>query len=347
MLHKVGINGVAELLDPGPLLLGVGLRHARRFVDARDAHFVQQLRLAFVHRAANRCRGARLRRAAQRDVTFAREQSARRIKSDPARAGQIHFAPRVQVREIHLGAARPVERFQIRLELDEVAADEARRQTEVPQQLHEQPPRVTARTAEIRERRLRRLHAWLEPDEILDVVLEPLVDRDEKINRAQFLRADFGCGLFAFCSGSFHRDVPAFRVDIRAMQPARRGHMRERLGMPENVALQRGEIRSELRRQRAWLKKRREILLRHCVVGERKIARRLLDEKVERVQHRHLGDELHIHAEFLHLVWEHEPRVPIRKGILLPVDEVLAARDLLRVAQNFVLECGAGRSRTT
>ena len=52
----------------------------------------------------------------------------RRIEADPARAGQIHFAPGVQIGEVLVRAARAVERFQVGLELDEVAADEPRRE---------------------------------------------------------------------------------------------------------------------------------------------------------------------------------------------------------------------------
>ena len=59
--------------------------------------------------------------------------------------------------------------------------------------------------------------------------------------------------------------------------------------------------------------------------------------------HRHLRDEFHFHRELLHLVRKNEARVPVRKRVLLPVDERLSADDLLRIAQDFR---PAMRSRT-
>src|ERR1041385_1065833 len=88
-----------------------------------------ELRLALVHGASNR-RGTRwLRRATERDVAFTGEQARRRIETNPTRAGQIDFAPRVQVCEIEFSATRPVERFHVRRELNEVAGNKTRRET--------------------------------------------------------------------------------------------------------------------------------------------------------------------------------------------------------------------------
>ena len=123
----------------------------------------------------------------------------RRIEADPARAGQIDLAPGVQVGEILVRAARAVERFHVGLELDQVAADEARREPEMAQQLAEQPRRIAARTAAVRQRLLRRLHAGFHADEILDVLREPLVDADEEIDRA---RARVFVGSVGSCPAS-------------------------------------------------------------------------------------------------------------------------------------------------
>src|SRR6185503_12932537 len=77
-------------------------------------------------------------------------------------------------------------------------------------------------------------------------------------------------------------------------------------------------------------------------VSERIKGRRILQEEIERIMNGHLGNEFDLDAEFAHFVWKDEARIPVREWILLPVDEVLPARDFLRVAENF---CPAVRSR--
>ena len=77
--------------------------------------------------------------AGERDVALAGEQAGGRVEADPAGAGQVDLGPGVQVGEVGLRPRRAVERLHVGLELDQVARDEARRQAEVPQQLHQQP----------------------------------------------------------------------------------------------------------------------------------------------------------------------------------------------------------------
>jgi hypothetical protein len=89
----------------------------------------------------------------------------------------------VQVGEIGLGSRRSVERFHVGLELDEIPGDEARRDAEVAQQLHQQPARVAAGTARGSERFLRRLDAGLHADEVLDVLRQAHVQRHQEIHR--------------------------------------------------------------------------------------------------------------------------------------------------------------------
>ena len=99
----------------------------------------------FLERARDRRGADGMRRARERDVAFAGEQARGRIEADPAGAGQIDLGPRVQVREVALGARRAVERLHVGDELDQVARHEAARQTQVPQDVDEQPARVAAR----------------------------------------------------------------------------------------------------------------------------------------------------------------------------------------------------------
>ena len=53
-------------------------------------------------------------------MTFSGEQARGGVQSDPAGAGDIGFAPGVQVGEIGAGSGRAVERFFIGGELDQI-----------------------------------------------------------------------------------------------------------------------------------------------------------------------------------------------------------------------------------
>ena len=123
-------------------------------------------------------------------MALAREEAGGRIEADPSRPGQVDLDPRVQIGEVLLGSGRPGERLDVRHELDEIAGDEARRQAEVAQELHEEPGRVAARPAAEGERLLLRLHAGLVADHVGDVALDALVQLDQEVERGARLPAD-------------------------------------------------------------------------------------------------------------------------------------------------------------
>ena len=170
----------------------------------------------------------------------------------------------------------------------------------MPEQLAEQPRGIAARAAHFFQRFLRRLHAGFEADGVFDVLPEPLVDGDEKINRARLV-------LF----GNF--------------QPLLFGAP---FGFAQHIAADGGEIFCERRRQPAFALERREFVIQRRVVGERKFFRLRFEEKIERIQHRHLRDQIHLHAEFARGLVEDEPRGVIRLRVLHPVDEMFFRRDL-------------------
>ena len=96
----------------------------------------------------------------------------------------------MQVGEVDRGAGRPVERHQIRLQLDQVARHEARRDAEVPQRLHQQPARIPARALSGGERLLRRHHAGLHADDVADLALHLRVERDDEVHRVRMRAVD-------------------------------------------------------------------------------------------------------------------------------------------------------------
>ena len=86
-----------------------------------------------------------------------------------------------------------------------------------------------------------------------------------------------------------------------------------------------------------------EVAFLRALVTERKSLRVRLEEEVERVEHRHLGDQVHLDAELVGLLREDEPREVVRFRVLLPVDEVLGGQHLERIRQ----DAGAAMRRGT
>ena len=143
MRPELGVDEAAERVDLAPLLVGVGLGDARRLVDPAHAHLVAERHLALVDFAGHRRRALWIGRGRERNVAFAGHEPGRRVEADPAGARQVDLGPRVQVGEVDVGAARSVERLDVGLELDEVPRDEPRRETEMAQDLHEEPRAVS------------------------------------------------------------------------------------------------------------------------------------------------------------------------------------------------------------
>ena len=90
----------------------------------------------------------------------------------------------------------------------------------------------------------------------------------------------------------------------------------------------------KLRREPAFALERREFVIERRVVGEGKFLRVRFEEKIKRIEHRHLRDQIHFDAKFLRRLFKDEPRGVVGLRILLPVDEMFFRHDLQRIAQN-------------
>ncbi len=181
---EIAIDALAQRRQTRPFLFGIRQRDARRLAQPAHRHGVVQHRLGALQRPRDRRRALRLGRAGERDVALAGEQPGGRVEAHPARARQIGLAPSVQIGEIGGRAGGTVERLLVGDELDEIARGEARGDAEMAQQLHQQPGGIAARALGARQRLLRRLHAWLEPDDIADLALQPAVQLDQEIDAA-------------------------------------------------------------------------------------------------------------------------------------------------------------------
>ena len=63
------------------------------------------------------------------------------------------------------------------------------------------------------------------------------------------------------------------------------------------------------------------------VINERMFFGVVLNEKIKRVDHRHVGDEIDVDCEVRDLFVEDDPGQKVPVWILLPVDEMLSRAD--------------------
>ncbi|MNH95825.1 hypothetical protein D3C73_484780 [compost metagenome] len=266
------------------------------FGDAGDVHSEVERGVRFTEVAAGNRRGVTvMRRCGQRNMAFAGEKTGGRIEADPARAGQIDFAPGVKVGEIHLGAGGAVEGFQVRGELNEIAGDETCGEAEIAQDLDEQPARVAAGAECCRQRFLRRLDAGFHADDVTDGLLQARIDADDHVDRWLVRR---------------HVEM------LQIFDQGRAGRLGDHVD--------------------------REVLDQVFRIFERPSGGLFLDEKIEGVVDRHVGDKIDLDLEFRYRVRENEPREIVAVGILLQVYKMVFRRDLQRMRQHFRARMGGG-----
>ena len=71
-----------------------------------------------------------------------------------------------------------------------------------------------------------------------------------------------------------------------------------------------------------------------CLVLEWEVLRIVVEPEVERVQHRHLGDQVNRDLQLPRGFIEHQPSKIVGLRVLLPVDEMLSRLDPQRVRQD-------------
>ena len=74
-----------------------------------------------------------------------------------------------------------------------------------------------------------------------------------------------------------------------------------------------------------------EIVLESLIILERDRLSVIFNEEIERVDNRHLGDQIDLDFELTHLLREDNARLPIAVRVLLPIDEVVFRLNLERV----------------
>ena len=258
---------------------------------------MMQLGFAFPDASGHGGRGSGLGRAAQGDVPLAGQQARGRIETDPPRPWQIDLAPGVEIGEVHLGPARSIQRLLVGRQLDEVPAHETGGHPHRAEELDQQPGRIAAGTAAQGQRLLGRLDSGLEPDQVPDGPLQVLVQPHDEIdgpNRA---------------SGAAAPGASPTGLQI--------GHQRVEAGAGCGTDEEGFQV----------LGQRRPIF-------EGVVDGRVLEEEVEGVVDGHLRDQLDLDLELAHRFREHDAGIPVREGVLLPMQEMLATGDPLGIAED-------------
>ena len=84
----------------------------------------------------------------------------------------------------------------------------------------------------------------------------------------------------------------------------------------------------------ARFQKRRQVLFQRVVVGERIMGGARFEKEIKGIVDGHFDNQFHLDAQFGHFIREHEAGVPVGERVLLPIDEMPAAGDFLRITQD-------------
>ncbi len=155
---------------------------------------------------------------------------------------------------------------------------------QLAQHSNQEPARIAARALTEFQCLFRRLHAWLETNDVFDRLVDGAIHVDQKVDRAPLGAIDL-----------LHQLVELWT----------RRHL--------------GEVRLEL-------------VLQHLLVGERRLFRARLQEKIERVIRLEISDQIDRDAEVLGLLREDDARQVVALWVLLPIDEMVGRLNVERVA---------------
>ena len=208
---KGRIHLFSDRVQRMPGFLRKRLGDARMLRNARDRHIEGEIDL----RGADRGKAARnrssipvMRACGQRDMALARQKPGCGVKANPARSRKIDLDPGMQVGEIMVRSRRPVEGDEIGFELNEIAGDETRGKTQMPEDFDQQPGGIPAGAARFLEGFLRFLDAGFHADQVFGLVCDPAVQVDDEINGVA------RCAVNRFQEGAYaRRRADRFAID--------------------------------------------------------------------------------------------------------------------------------------
>ena len=96
----------------------------------------------------------------------------------------------MQVGEIVRGAHWAIQRLHVRLQLDQISGNEARRKAQVAQDLQQQESGIAARSGALAQRLFGGLDARLQPDDVGNLALQPGVQIHQEEHRTAAAEVD-------------------------------------------------------------------------------------------------------------------------------------------------------------
>ena len=132
--------------------------------------------------------------------------------------------------------------------------------------------------------------------------------------------------------GRLHPGLHADQVADVVLQPLVQAH--QKIDGSHRLARHLAQPLLDPGRDRQARQVRGEFVALGRVVAERETLGVRLEEEVEGVENRHLGDEVDFDRELGDALREHRPGEPVRLRILLPVEKVLGRSDAHRIRQH-------------
>ena len=162
---------VAQGNHIGPLAIAIRFGYAGVFVDA--FHLVAEMegRMTRFHTSGDGRSASRIGRTGQGNMACFGQQSRSRVQANPACTGNVNLRPGVQICKILGRTGRTVQGFLIGFELYQIPRHKTRRQTKMPQGLHQYPARIAARAQGFAQGFLTSLDASFHADAVVHLAV--------------------------------------------------------------------------------------------------------------------------------------------------------------------------------
>ncbi len=209
---KVRIDAMRHLFHLEPIFFGERFGRPRGIIQAANRDGIVEVHVGRFNRALNGRSLGSVGGADEWDVTLAREQARGRIHSDPTRTRQKYFRPGMEIGRVGLRTARGVRlhlvrRFLVRCQLNQIAGDEACGDSQMPENLHQEPCRVTAGSRALSKGLLACLDARIQARDVANFVSHSAIHVDQKADRSLFLAEKFPKEGFEQRSGGIGRKI--------------------------------------------------------------------------------------------------------------------------------------------
>ena len=173
----------AQVVDLLPIFQGIGLGDPGVFMDADHFVFKKKLYLTKVRGPGDRRCTLGVGGSRKGDVSFTGKKPTGRVQPHPSCTRDVHLAPSMEVGKVFRRAAGAVQGLFVRLELDQITGNKPSRQPQVPKGGNQQPSRIPAGAGAFGQGLLTGLYPRFQADGVGQVVVNPLVQINQKVHR--------------------------------------------------------------------------------------------------------------------------------------------------------------------